>query len=130
METFIDIERALNVIRENLSTTGTDLPESQLYDGVIVKKLVNSNSSQTHIAITSAQMDIFPYLYAENYFSTAVSKDNDLKKYFSMMVSVNIFKTNCNYLNNSFANKLDPNKQIIPFKISVIRSARVNKNTM
>ena len=130
METFIDIERALNVIRENLSTTGTDLPESQLYDGVIVKKLVNSNSSQTHIAITSAQMDIFPYLYAENYFSTAVSKDNDLKKYFSMMVSVNIFKTNCNYLNNSFANKLDPNKQIIPFKISVIRSARVNKNTI
>ena len=59
------------------------------FTSVIVKKLVNSNSSQTHIAITSAQMDIFPYLYAENYFSTAVSKDDDLKKYFSMMVSVN-----------------------------------------
>lgn len=79
------------------------------YDGIMVKELKASNTldknrstNQTHIAITSSQMDIFPYLRAEGYFSSEFDhRDEDLKKYFSLRIPINIYKDNCEYLEKS-----------------------------
>ena len=51
------------------------------YDGIIVKKLGASNTldegrttNQTHIAITGEQMDFFPHLQADGYFTPAYAQ--------------------------------------------------------
>ena len=67
-------KEAINIIVKTLSQAGTAI-NADNYDGVIIKKLAASNTldagrttNQTHIAITGAQMDIFPYLCAgKNY---------------------------------------------------------------
>ena len=67
-------KEAINIIVKAISQTGTVI-NADNYDGVIIKKLAASNTldagrttNQTHIAITGAQMDIFPYLCAgKNY---------------------------------------------------------------
>ena len=83
----MDFNSAISLIAEVLSATGTTIDTEQ-YDGAIVKKLEASNTldegrttNQTHIAITGAQMDIFPYLRADGYFNDEHS-DAELKKYF------------------------------------------------
>ena len=119
---------AIKIVCENLDQTGTTLlPES--YDGLIVKKLESSNTlddgrttNQTHIAITGDQMDIFPYLKADGYFS---GNDDDLKKYFIGQVPITILESNCTYLSVDAAafhfldGKLDT-------KACVLRSKRTN----
>ena len=82
----MDFNNAISLIADILSATGTTIDTKQ-YDGAIIKKLEASNTlddgrttNQTHIAITGAQMDIFPYLRADGYFNDAHS-DADLKKY-------------------------------------------------
>ena len=80
-------DEAIEKIQSVLALTGTTIDKND-YDGIIVKKLEASNTlddgrttNQTHIAITGAQMDIFPYLRSDGYFNETVS-DADLKKYF------------------------------------------------
>lgn len=95
-----------NIVNQILSKIGVQLDNEQEYDGIAIKKIAASNTldkgksgSQTHIAITGAQMDIFPYLRAEGYFNTRYkSKDDELKKYFSLRVPIHISRTNCDYL--------------------------------
>ena len=56
------------------------------YDGYIVKKMAGSNcinkdiaSKQSHIAITGDQMDLFPYIYSNQF----IKEDNaEMKNFF------------------------------------------------
>ena len=66
------------------------------YDAFIVKQLSESNcivkdiqSNQSHIAITGAQMEVFPYIYSKKYIE---ENDNKMKNYFVIKVPVNIYR--------------------------------------
>ena len=127
----MDFNNAISLIADVLSATGTTIDISK-YDGLIVKKLEASNTlddgrstNQTHIAITGAQMDIFPYIRADGYFNDAVS-DADLKKYFIPQIPVCIYKTNCDYLGNDSSTGVLFTNEFIEGKTSVVRSKRKN----
>ena len=127
---------AMRIICEVLSNQDmTIIPND--YDGVIVKRLEASNTldvgrttNQTHIAITGAQMDIFPYLKAEGYFSKDYEEqDNELKKYFITQIPVFLNKINIEYLNgkelNDVINFNNSNQKRV--LTSVVRSRRKNQ---
>lgn len=105
----MSFSNAFNIIKDILSNLGVTIKGENEYDGIAVKKVEASNTldegrstNQTHIAITSAQMDIFPYLRAEGYFSPEFNnRDEELKKYFSLRIPVEIYKSNCEYLENT-----------------------------
>ena len=127
----MDFNNAISLIAEVLSATGTTIDISK-YDGLIVKKLEASNTlddgrstNQTHIAITGAQMDIFPYIRADGYFNDAVS-DADLKKYFIPQIPVCIYKSNCDYLGNDSSTGILFTSELVEGKTSVVRSKRKN----
>lgn len=94
------------IAKQVLSNIGIELNDEKEYDGIAIKKIAASNTldkgksgSQTHIAITGAQLDIFPYLRAEGYFNTRYqSKDDNLKKYFSLRIPILLNAKNCEYL--------------------------------
>ena len=121
-------QEAIIIIKDNLAQIGTTI-SVDAYDGIIVKKLESSNtldegrtSGQTHIAITGAQMDIFPYLKADGYFQ---EDDNTLKKFFLPQAPVVLFESNCRYLdvnseNSHFANGKEKTA------VSIVRSKREN----
>ena len=81
------------------------------YDGIIVKKLGASNTldegrttNQTHIAITGEQMDFFPHLQADGYFTPAYAqRDEGLKKYFTLRVPVTLYKKNIEELTDDLS---------------------------
>ena len=125
----MDFENAISLVANVLSLTGTDININK-YDGLIVKKLESSNTldegrstNQTHIAITGAQMDIFPYVRADGYFNDNES-DTDLKKYFIPQISVSLFKTNCSYLDEGLTQELFFDTDVVEGKTSVVRSRR------
>lgn len=103
----------LNTIKSVLKSIGSEINDD--YDGFIVKELKVSNtldenrsSNQTHIAITSEQMDFFPYVRAEGYFEKSYSDaDKDLKKYFVLQIPVFLNSSNIQYLggDDSIANE-------------------------
>lgn len=94
----------LNTIKSVLKSIGSEINDD--YDGFIVKELkvsntldVNRSSNQTHIAITSEQMDFFPYVRAEGYFEKSYSEaDKDFKKYFVLQIPVFFDLANVRYL--------------------------------
>ena len=101
----MNFSQAIQTVKTALNHAGTQIDPKQ-YDGLIVKRLVASNTlddgrstNQTHIAITGPQMDIFPYLCADGYFF-ADGKINgaDLKKYFLIRIPLTIFETNAIHL--------------------------------
>lgn len=121
-------DEAFTVVSDTLMRTGTNITEND-YDGIIVKKLEASNTldygrttNQTHIAITGAQMDIFPYLRSDGYFNEQES-DNDLKKYFITQIPINLYETNINYLDAGQTN-ISFNNGIKQTVTSVVRSKR------
>lgn len=76
------------------------------YDGFIVKRMSESNclikdisSKQTHIAITGDQMELFPYIYSKQYIE---KKNANMKNYFVIKAIVNIFKSNCEAIENGY----------------------------
>ncbi|MGL5125902.1 MAG: hypothetical protein ACRC6U_07990, partial [Fusobacteriaceae bacterium] len=77
------------------------------FDILMIKKLAKSNtlhesnSKQTHIAITGEQMDVFPYL--ENY-GHLVDGKTDFKKRFLLRIPVFLSGNNLKYLNNEIYN--------------------------
>lgn len=90
-------------IQSVLALIGTTI-DKNIYDGIIVKKLENTNTlddgrkaNQTHIAITGSQMDIFPYLRSDGYFNDTES-DAELKKYFITQIPMILTKSNVEYL--------------------------------
>lgn len=93
---------------EALELIDNVIPESRdkSYDGICVKKLATSNTvssdrrntHQTHIAITSEQMNIFPVIYSQNY---NVTNSENLKKYFVELLPFYLYKSNIQTLTNS-----------------------------
>jgi len=76
------------------------------YDAFIVKQLSESNcivkdiqSNQSHIAITGAQMEVFPYIYSKKYIE---ENDNKMKNYFVIKVPVNIYRNNCEKIKENY----------------------------
>ena len=73
------------------------------YDGIIVKKMAKSNligeenstGNQTHIAITGAQKDAFPYICAAQYLTCPHEDiDDTIKRFFMCQIKVNIYRSN------------------------------------
>lgn len=80
------------------------------YDGIIVKKMAKSNligeenstGNQTHIAITGAQRDAFPYICAAQYLTCPHEDiDDTIKRFFMCRVKVNIYRSNVEPLDKS-----------------------------
>ena len=124
----MEFNEALNRIKEVLSRIGSDIVIDD-YDGLIVKKLPQSNtldegrtSNQTHIAITGNQMNIFPYVYSDGYFNVEYEqRDDDLKKYFTTQIPIYLHKENVTYLSPD-ANLFSEKKRLV--YVSVVRSRR------
>lgn len=114
----------LNTIKSVLKSIGSEINDD--YDGFIVKELkasntldVNRSCNQTHIAITSEQMDFFPYVRAEGYFEKTYSEaDKDLKKYFVLQIPVFFDLANVRYLGG------DDSIADVKAYASVVRSRR------
>lgn len=125
----MDFNSVITLVADVLLSTGTKIDINN-YDGLIVKKLEATNtldegrsSNQTHIAFTSSQMDIFPYICADGYFNE-VSSDTDLKKYFIAQIPMTIYESNCRYLSDELTRELTFNNGTIEAKTSVVRSRR------
>lgn len=125
----MDFQQAIDQITEVLSKTGTSV-DSEQYDGIIVKRLEASNTlddnrttNQTHIAITGAQMDIFPYLRSDGYFNE-LQTDTDLKKYFITQIPVTIYKSNISYLCDEEESGIVFSNGIKKSCTSIVRSKR------
>lgn len=111
-----------------LKNIGTNIVEEN-YDGLIVKKLESSNTldkgrttKQSHIAITGAQMDMFPYVRADGYFEVEYEKeDSELKKYFVAQIPVYLHKENVSYLDSDTELFSESEKLV---HISIVRSRR------
>lgn len=126
----MDFVGAMQIIGDALATVGTPI-DTNSYDGAIVKRLEASNTlddgrstNQTHIAITGAQMDIFPYLRADGYFDPQVN-DASLKKYFIPQIPVTIYESNYKYLSGqNLITEISFENGKKQSKTSVIRSKR------
>ena len=101
------------------------------YDGIIVKKLAATNtisdtgsSHQSHMAFTGKQKDFFPFLEADGYFNVGYdNKDDDLKKYYTLRIPLNIYADNVNSLSQEHASiEFNSPKKVV--RASVLRSRR------
>lgn len=125
----MEFGQAIENIQKILKAIGTEIDIDD-YDGLIVKRLEPSNTldsgrttKQSHIAITGAQMDMFPYVRADGYFEVDYeNEDVDLKKYFVAQIPAYLHKENVDYLgeNMLFTDK----EQLV--HISIVRSRRNN----
>ncbi|EOV9526384.1 McrB family protein [Bacillus cytotoxicus] len=77
---------------------------SDTFDAILIKKLAttntithNSSANQTHIALTSGEMDIFPYLHNYNYLESP-DRDNSFKRRFILELPLVITLNNLSYL--------------------------------
>lgn len=117
-----------SVVSAVLKKIGTELDES-MYDGLIVKRLEASNTldkgrttKQSHIAITGAQMDMFPYVRADGYFEVDYDvEDQELKKFFVAQIPVYLHKENVEYL-DSESSIFDEDEKLV--HVSIVRSRR------
>lgn len=123
----MDFNDVLEIVSDCLDKTGSAIDKS-LFDGIIVKKLEASNTldkgrttNQSHIAITGSQMDMFPYVRADGYFTEEYSEqDNDLKKYFVAQIPAYLHKENVDYLDSE--NIFSENEKLV--HVSIVRSRR------
>ena len=115
----------------NLILESCPFLNGNLYDGIIVKKLAATNtisdtgsSHQSHMAFTGKQKDFFPFLEADGYFNVGYdSKDDDLKKYFTLRIPLNIYAENVNLLSQEKCPiEFNSTKKIV--RASVLRSRR------
>lgn len=118
----------------NLIVSSCPFLSGNEYDGIIIKKLAATNtisdtgaSHQSHMAFTGRQKDFFPFLNADGYFNVGYeSKDDDLKKYFTLQIPLTIYKENTDTLTNKLFNLIHyiSGKKVV--KASVLRSRRNN----
>lgn len=102
------------------------------YDGIIVKKLGASNTldegrttNQTHIAITGEQMDFFPHLEADGYFTPAYTqRDEGLKKYFTLRVPMTLYKKNIEELTDDISMFSFQDNESVKVHVCVFRGRR------
>lgn len=100
---------SFEIINKVLKNNEINIKDIEEYDGIAVKMLSLSNTlderesgNQTHIAITGAQMDIFPYLRASGYFDEEYeNRDELLKKYFTLRIPIILSRDNYQYLKYS-----------------------------
>lgn len=124
----MDFQEVFQQVSEVLKKIGSSV-DSENYDGLIVKKLESSNTldkgrttKQSHIAITGAQMDMFPYVRADGYFEVDYDQeDGDLKKYFVAQIPVYLHKENVQYLDTD-SQLFDDEEKLV--YISIVRSRR------
>ena len=124
---------SFEIINKVLKNNGINIKDIQEYDGIAVKMLSLSNTlderesgNQTHIAITGAQMDIFPYLRASGYFDEEYEK---LKKYFTLRIPIILLRDNYQYLKDSDkedVEKIDFDDSELRVFSHVVRSRRKN----
>ena len=118
----------------NLIVSSCPFLSGNEYDGIIIKKLAATNtisdtgaSHQSHIAFTGRQKDFFPFLNADGYFNVGYeSKDDDLKKYFTLQIPLTIYKENTDTLTNKLFNLIHYTSGKKVVKASVLRSRRNN----
>ena len=118
----------------NLIVSSCPFLSGNEYDGIIIKKLAATNtisdtgaSHQSHMAFTGRQKDVFPFLNADGYFNVGYeSKDDDLKKYFTLQIPLTIYKENTDTLTNKLFNLIDYTSGKKVVKASVLRSRRNN----
>lgn len=118
----------------NLIVSSCPFLSGNEYDGIIIKKLAATNtisdtgaSHQSHMAFTGRQKDFFPFLNADGYFNVGYeSKDDDLKKYFTLQIPLTIYKENTDALTNKLFNLIDYTSGKKVVKASVLRSRRNN----
>lgn len=122
----MNFSEVYNLILESCPFLGDNV-----YDGIIVKKLAATNtisdtgsSHQSHMAFTGKQKDFFPYLEADGYFNVGYdNKDDDLKKYFTLRIPLNIYAENVNSLSQAESSiEFNSAKKIV--RASVLRSRR------
>lgn len=125
----MEFGQAIENIKKILKAIGTEIDIDD-YDGLIVKRLEPSNTldsgrttKQSHIAITGAQMDMFPYVRADGYFEVDYeNEDVDLKKYFVAQIPAYLHKENVDYLGENML--ITDKEQLV--HISIVRSRRNN----
>lgn len=125
----MEFDQAIENIQKILNAIGTEIDIDD-YDGLIVKRLEPSNTldsgrttKQSHIAITGAQMDMFPYVRADGYFEVDYeNEDVDLKKYFVAQIPAYLHKENVDYLGGDML--ITDKEQLV--HISIVRSRRNN----
>lgn len=125
----MEFGQAIENIQKILKAIGTEIDIDD-YDGLIVKRLEPSNTldsgrttKQSHIAITGAQMDMFPYVRADGYFEVDYeNEDVDLKKYFVAQIPAYLHKENVDYLGENML--ITDKEQLV--HISIVRSRRNN----
>lgn len=125
----MEFGQAIENIQKILKAIGTEIYIDD-YDGLIVKRLEPSNTldsgrttKQSHIAITGAQMDMFPYVRADGYFEVDYeNEDVDLKKYFVAQIPAYLHKENVDYLGENML--ITDKEQLV--HISIVRSRRNN----
>ena len=118
----------------NLIVSSCPFLSGNEYDGIIIKKLAATNtisdtgaSHQSHMAFTGRQKDFFPFLNADGYFNVGYeSKDDDLKKYFTLQIPLTIYKENTDTLTNKLFNLIHYTSGKKVVKASVLRSRRNN----
>ena len=118
----------------NLIVSSCPFLSGNEYDGIIIKKLAATNtisdtgaSHQSHMAFTGKQKNFFPFLNADGYFNVGYeSKDDDLKKYFTLQIPLTIYKENTDALTNKLFNLIDYSSGKKVVKASVLRSRRNN----
>ena len=125
----MEFTKAIGDVKKVLESIGSEIDVTD-YDGLIVKRLEASNTldagrttKQSHIAITGAQMDMFPYVRADGYFEVDYEKeDANLKKYFVAQIPAYLHKENVEYLGEDVA--IASKEQLV--HISIVRSRRNN----
>ena len=128
---------SFEIINKVLKNNGINIKDIQEYDGIAVKMLSLSNTlderesgNQTHIAITGAQIDIFPYLRASGYFDEEYeNRDEILKKYFTLRIPIILLRDNYKYLKDSdkeYMEKIDFDDSELRVFSHVVRSRRKN----
>lgn len=118
----------------NLIVSSCPFLSGNEYDGIIIKKLAATNtisdtgaSHQSHMAFTGRQKDFFPFLNADGYFNVGYeSKDDDLKKYFTLQIPLTIYKENTDTLTNKLFNLIHYTSGKKVVKANVLRSRRNN----
>lgn len=114
--------RKLNLNSEELSDT---------FDAILIKKLATTNTithkstaKQTHIALTSSEMDIFPYLHNYNYLDNP-EKENSFKRRFILKLPIILTLNNLNYLKG---NPLEEESQAVECYTTTARSKRADNS--
>lgn len=127
--TLINIQNYLDCQHTSLSEIGIDNDDfTQVFDAILIKKLAASNtladtgaSNQTHIALTSNEMDIFPYIANHRYLE-ADDIDKNFKRFFVLRIPVVLSNNNIEFLKNGYVSS--PSTGFISTHTSTARSRR------